>query len=180
MVTHERLAVLSDSSAQQFLSPKPQQRKEIKQESREHASHEHRGVVDRRLGRQPTCICTSRRFAHLFTIICCDCFFLFSKAGERNPALWDKPPLLFLIKALVSMRKCSKWLESNEKEVYMDAALWEIKSDLRTTAQKNTEARRRLTLHIQVSPDSFLFQVITESKTLQLTCRPVVSLEELH
>lgn len=72
-----------------------QQRKEIKQEAREHASHEHRGVVDRRLGRQPTCICTRRRFVHLFTIIHCDRFFFFSKAGWRNPALWDKPPFCF-------------------------------------------------------------------------------------
>lgn len=34
------------------------------------------------------------------------------------------------------MRKCSKWLESNEKEVYTSAALLEIKSDLRTATQK--------------------------------------------
>lgn len=31
-------------------------------------------------------------FVHLFTIICCE---LFSKAGGRNPALWDKRPFVF-------------------------------------------------------------------------------------
>lgn len=46
--------------------------------------------------------------------------------------------------------------------------LLEIKSDLRTTAQKNSEARRWQILHIQVWADSFFVEVIPESKAVHL------------
>lgn len=42
------------------------------------------------------------------------------------------------------MRNCSKWLESNEKEVYTDAGPLEIKSDLRTASPKKKQDGNKL------------------------------------
>lgn len=71
-------------------------------------------------------------FVHLFTIICRD---RFSKAGGRNPALWDKHPFVFnqspAFNAKLFQMTQVKW-----KGGLTDAAPLEIKSDLRTATGK--------------------------------------------
>lgn len=124
-----------------------------------HASHHfvvcH--IVDRRFEASWPAYAQGEAFVHLFTIICCE---QFSKAGGRNPALWDKRPFVF-----------NQSPSLNEKMFQMTRVKWkgglgshgtfrnQIRPQKRCSAGESHEKSKFLTLH-RVLPNT-TFPILT-------------------
>lgn len=106
-----------------------------------HASHHfvvcH--IVDRRFEASWPAYAQEEAFVHLFTIICCE---QFSKAGGRNPALWDKRPFVFNQSPSLNEKMFQTTRVKWKGGLGSCTALLGIKSDLRNTALPEKAMRR--------------------------------------